>query len=356
MRKNTTCSRRRGGEDQREGEHPASIAADSHAGRAYPGPVTSTVPDALPPCSRRGVASRSPTRTPRARTPSPRATASAGRAGERHAVEDFLYDYYGTKPSLLRRWHPGAGVALGRRRRPREHAAGAGTATDADGAVTARRRRRSSPTAATPSRFVRELLGATASRRPARSAASGCTSGRWSTGRTTSTGTRCRCGSGSDGHRRRRRGAPDPLHALRRVPLLHARGGRAQPAAADPRRAAGMEQPGCLHAGDGPLQVGAQARARSCPATCCSTASSSPATSATLDMQASPYDVTDVGLRARRHRDARGQGRVRAPAAGLRGAGERAAGAAARGVRQGARGRTVRQLARRPRLRVLATP
>lgn len=55
----------------------------------------------------------------------PRATAHAGRAdeltagyrerrgaGERHPIDDFLYEYYGTKPSLLRRWHPGAGVAL----------------------------------------------------------------------------------------------------------------------------------------------------------------------------------------------------------------------------------------------------
>ena len=33
-------------------------------------------------------------------------------AGERHAVEDFLYEYYGTRPALLRRWHPGAGVGL----------------------------------------------------------------------------------------------------------------------------------------------------------------------------------------------------------------------------------------------------
>jgi hypothetical protein len=33
-------------------------------------------------------------------------------SGERHPVEDFLYEYYGTRPALLRRWHPGAGVAL----------------------------------------------------------------------------------------------------------------------------------------------------------------------------------------------------------------------------------------------------
>jgi hypothetical protein len=33
-------------------------------------------------------------------------------AGERHPVEDFLYEYYSTRPSVLRRWHPGAGTAL----------------------------------------------------------------------------------------------------------------------------------------------------------------------------------------------------------------------------------------------------
>ncbi|WNB84676.1 3-methyladenine DNA glycosylase [Cellulomonas sp. ATA003] len=32
--------------------------------------------------------------------------------GERHPIDDFLYDYYNLKPSPLRRWHPGAGVVL----------------------------------------------------------------------------------------------------------------------------------------------------------------------------------------------------------------------------------------------------
>ncbi len=35
----------------------------------------------------------------------------AGR-GQKHAVEDFLYEYYSTRPAHLRRWHPGVGVAL----------------------------------------------------------------------------------------------------------------------------------------------------------------------------------------------------------------------------------------------------
>jgi hypothetical protein len=32
--------------------------------------------------------------------------------GESHPVEDFLFTYYSLRPARLRRWHPGAGVAL----------------------------------------------------------------------------------------------------------------------------------------------------------------------------------------------------------------------------------------------------
>jgi len=32
--------------------------------------------------------------------------------GEKHPVDDFLWDYYSLRPSLLERWHPGIGVAL----------------------------------------------------------------------------------------------------------------------------------------------------------------------------------------------------------------------------------------------------
>ncbi len=31
---------------------------------------------------------------------------------EKHPVEDFLYEYYETRPMRLRRWHPGIGVSL----------------------------------------------------------------------------------------------------------------------------------------------------------------------------------------------------------------------------------------------------
>ena len=32
--------------------------------------------------------------------------------GQRHPVEDFLFEYYPVRPGQLRRWHPGLGVAL----------------------------------------------------------------------------------------------------------------------------------------------------------------------------------------------------------------------------------------------------
>ncbi|WP_269811380.1 3-methyladenine DNA glycosylase [Kineosporia sp. NBRC 101677] len=31
---------------------------------------------------------------------------------ERHAIDDFLFEYYNTRPSVMRRWHPGVGVRL----------------------------------------------------------------------------------------------------------------------------------------------------------------------------------------------------------------------------------------------------
>ena len=34
------------------------------------------------------------------------------RAGEKHPVDDFLFEYYPTRPRQFRRWHPGLGVAL----------------------------------------------------------------------------------------------------------------------------------------------------------------------------------------------------------------------------------------------------
>lgn len=32
--------------------------------------------------------------------------------GEKHPIEDFLFEYYSVRPSRLRRWHPGPGIVL----------------------------------------------------------------------------------------------------------------------------------------------------------------------------------------------------------------------------------------------------
>jgi hypothetical protein len=80
-------------------------------------------------------------------------------AGQRHPVEDFLYEYYNTRPSLLRRWHPGPGLALAG---PAPHAHWRWYVTDDDtvrldvaGFLADR---------GDTVRFVRGLLDATASR------------------------------------------------------------------------------------------------------------------------------------------------------------------------------------------------
>ncbi|MFG2166736.1 3-methyladenine DNA glycosylase [Micromonospora chersina] len=81
------------------------------------------------------------------------------RSGVRHPVEDFLFTYYSHRPAQLRRWHPGAGVVLrdadpagfGRDYR----ATAAGVTLDTEG-VRARR--------AESIAWIRTLLAATAGR------------------------------------------------------------------------------------------------------------------------------------------------------------------------------------------------
>jgi hypothetical protein len=58
-----------------------------------------------------------------------------GRRGQKHPVDDFLFEYYGYRPGLLRRWHPGLGVALAGEA-AREYLEFSGYA-DCDGAVAA---------------------------------------------------------------------------------------------------------------------------------------------------------------------------------------------------------------------------
>ncbi len=52
---------------------------------------------------------------------------------EKHAIEDFLFEYYPVTPAALRRWHPGAGVALAPG--PVPHADWRWYVTDPDGLV-----------------------------------------------------------------------------------------------------------------------------------------------------------------------------------------------------------------------------
>ncbi|MBB3085210.1 3-methyladenine DNA glycosylase [Geodermatophilus sabuli] len=85
-------------------------------------------------------------------------------AGQRHAVEDFLYEYYGTRPSVLRRWHPGAGTALAPSDDgPAPHAAWRWYATDDDGTAGLDEAAFLADRGDTV-RFVHRLLAATASR------------------------------------------------------------------------------------------------------------------------------------------------------------------------------------------------
>ncbi|HEY0215550.1 MAG TPA: 3-methyladenine DNA glycosylase [Cellulomonas sp.] len=103
--------------------------------------------------------------------------------GERHAVEDFLFEYYPATPAQLRRWHPGAGLrllpdpattdpattgpAVPDGRAP--NAAWRWYRTDPGGSVTLDVAALLADRGSTV-RFVRELLAATASR----PAATGC--------------------------------------------------------------------------------------------------------------------------------------------------------------------------------------
>ncbi|HEY8717223.1 3-methyladenine DNA glycosylase, partial [Pengzhenrongella sp.] len=88
-------------------------------------------------------------------------------ARERHPIDDFLYDYYGTRPGQLRRWHPGAAIALAPTSggEPAGHAGFHWYVVDDDGAVRLDVDAFLADRGETV-RYVRGLLVATASRRP----------------------------------------------------------------------------------------------------------------------------------------------------------------------------------------------
>ncbi|MGN8246047.1 3-methyladenine DNA glycosylase [Cellulomonas soli] len=83
---------------------------------------------------------------------------------ERHAIEDFLYEYYPTRPAQLRRWHPGVGIALAPDADgPAPQAAWRWYRTATDGTVNLDVDAYLAARADTV-RFVRTLLAATAAR------------------------------------------------------------------------------------------------------------------------------------------------------------------------------------------------
>lgn len=216
---------------------------------------------------------------------------------ERHAVEDFLFEYYPTKPATLRRWHPGAGVALGPAPEgPPPHAQWRWYRVAADGTagldVDAFLAERGDTVA-----FVAALLGATLDR----PAFTGCFGlHEWA----------MVYREGDDEHRhplplRLGGTGTDAVVESHRIRCSHFDAFRFFTPDAVARntlqptreRQVALEQPGCLHAGmdvykwalklgpalPGDLLLDCFALARRIR---------------TLDMQASPYDVTSYGLPA----------------------------------------------------------
>lgn len=214
---------------------------------------------------------------------------------ERHAVEDFLFEYYPTKPAALRRWHPGAGVRLA----PdadgaAPHAAWRWYATADDGTVTLDVAAFLADRGDTV-RFVAALLDATLGR-PAQTGCFGLHE--WA----------MVYREGDAAHRHplplRLGGAgTDAVVETHRIRCTHFDAFRFFTPEAVPRNTlrptreeqVALEQPGCLHAGmdvykwalklgpavPGELLLDCFALAREIR---------------TLDMQASPYDVRSYGL------------------------------------------------------------
>ena len=213
--------------------------------------------------------------------------------GVKHAVEDFLFTYYSTKPAQLRRWHPGPGVVLldpagdfGDRASWRWYAAvDGGLALDVDAYLADREE---------TVLYIRDLLARTASR-PANVGCFGLHEWAMVYRQADTTRHSLPLRLGADGT-----DAVVEAHPLRcthfdafrfftpdAIPLNKVQLSRAQQPS--------VEQPGCLHAGMDTLKWAMKL---------------SPAIDSTLvldcfdlardirvlDMQASPYDVSRYGL------------------------------------------------------------
>ena len=213
--------------------------------------------------------------------------------GEKHAIEDFLFEYYPAKPAQLRRWHPGAGrVLAGAADAPQAgwrwyRSAADGTVGLDAGAFLADR--------GDTVRYVRGLVGATA----ARPAATGCFGlHEWAMV--------YREGDGAHRHALPLRlggAGTDQVVEAHRIRCTHIDAFRFFTPPAVPRNTlqptretqVALEQPGCLHANmdlykwalklgpavPGDLLLDAFALAREIRV---------------VDMRASPYDVTSYGL------------------------------------------------------------
>ena len=212
---------------------------------------------------------------------------------QRHAIEDFLFEYYPTKPALLRRWHPGPGVALAHGPDgPAPHAAWRWYVVDDEGRtrldVDAFLAERGDTV-----RYVAALVGATA----ARPAATGCFGlHEWA------------MVYRQDAHRhplplRLGQDRTDSVVEGHRLRCTHVDAFRFFTPPAAPRNTLqptretqpALEQPGCLHANMdvykwalklGPLVPGALLLE----------AFELAREIRTTDMQASPYDVSSYGL------------------------------------------------------------
>ena len=215
--------------------------------------------------------------------------------GRSHPVEDFLFRYYNNSPARLRRWHPGPGVVLaGAATLPRASwthyrvVAGAdGVELDVEGFLAAR------GTAVT---FVRELVSATVSR-PAQLGCFGLHEWAMVHGIPADdvrhAGWPLRLGSaGTD--------AVVERHGIR---CTHVDAYRFFTDTARPRNAlrptrdsqVALEQPGCLHAG---MDVYKWAFKLSplVPSDLVADAFDLAREIRVLDMQASPYDLRELGL------------------------------------------------------------
>jgi hypothetical protein len=213
--------------------------------------------------------------------------------GERHPVDDFLWTYYRHRPAQLRRWHPGAGVVLaGASARARlgwrwYREVEDGVSVDVDGFLAER---------ASSVRWVRDLLAATA-RRPAQLGCFGLHE--WAMV--------YRLGPGEQRHEdwplRLSQEETDAVVEGQPVRCSHFDAFRFFTPSARPLNVLqpsretqlGMEQPGCLHAGMD-LYKHCYKLTPVVPSSIVRRCFALAREVRLLDMQASPYDLSALGL------------------------------------------------------------